>query len=143
MAKLQPKAEVGVFGKLSNMVGGGGGSSSGGGGGGGGGGEAAATAAAASPTQWAWATRKALRDIAQGLKKEHNDAQSAREGAEKSRKAAVEEGRRAQEELEVTGPKKVARAKAAAKKEGDALAAAEAKLAMVSEVGSSNFTSKV
>jgi len=120
---LEPLAG-GVLGMLFSAVGGGGG-----------GGGAAAAAARTSLVESACLTARKLRNTARELKLVHKDAEEAQEGAKSTRMAAVKDAQRAEKELEVSGPRKVEQAEAAAKKEGDALAAAEAKLALASEAG--------
>jgi len=123
----KPEPTVGVFSRISELVGGGGGSTG-----------SETEAAKASPVDFATATRKALTVIVNRQKNKYLLAVKERELADKRREAAMKEGECAKEELEVSGPMKVEQAKAAAKKEDDVLAAAEAELALVSEAGPMN-----
>lgn len=123
----KPEPTVGVFSRISELVGGGGGSKG-----------SETEAAKASPVDFATATRKALTVIVNRQKNKYLLAVKERELADKRREAAMKEGECAKEELEVSGPMKVEQAKAAAKKEDDVLAAAEAELALVSEAGPIN-----
>ena len=89
------------------------------------GGGAAAAAEPQHPAEVAHATRQALQKRAKKLKGELEGARKQRRMEVERRVAALDSAHRAREELEVSGPKRVAEAEAKARKAGDVLAAAE------------------
>jgi hypothetical protein len=116
----QPK-QGGFRGMLSSIVGGGGMAGAG-------------AAALAQPEESARLTGVALHKRAGELEKKLEVEKIKRKDAEKARVAAVAEGRRAKQELEVSGPKIVEKAEAVAREKAEALAAAEAELAAAAQV---------